>query len=54
MLASFVILIPAKKKSILTMKLQLDTIIIFVQNIDKLKSFYIDILALDIIESRLC
>jgi catechol-2,3-dioxygenase len=32
------------------MKLQLDTIVIFVQNVDKLKLFYADILKLDIIE----
>ena len=32
------------------MKLKLDTIIIFVQNVGKLKSFYVDILALDIVE----
>ncbi len=33
------------------MKLKLDTIIIFVQNIDKLKTFYADILKLEIIEA---
>ncbi len=32
------------------MKLNVDTIIIFVQNVDKLKSFYVDILQLDILE----
>jgi catechol-2,3-dioxygenase len=32
------------------MKLNLDTIIVFVQNVEKLKSFYIDILKLDIVE----
>jgi catechol-2,3-dioxygenase len=32
------------------MKLKLDTIIIFVQNVSKLRSFYVDILALDIVE----
>ena len=32
------------------MKLNLKTIIIFVQNVDKLKSFYVDILKLGIIE----
>jgi catechol-2,3-dioxygenase len=32
------------------MKLNLDTIILFVQNVDKLKSFYVDILKLDIVE----
>ncbi len=32
------------------MKLNLDTIIIFVQNVEKLRSFYINILKLDIVE----
>jgi len=32
------------------MKLNLDTIIVFVQHVDKLKSFYVDILKLDILE----
>ncbi len=32
------------------MKLKLETIIIFVQNVDKLKTFYVDILKLDIVE----
>ncbi len=32
------------------MKLTLDTIIIFVQNVDKLKTFYVDILGLTIVE----
>ena len=32
------------------MKLNLDCIIIFVQNVDKLKFFYVDILKLDIVE----
>jgi catechol-2,3-dioxygenase len=32
------------------MKLNLDTIILYVQNVDKLKSFYINILKLDIVE----
>ncbi len=32
------------------MKLNLDTIIIFVQSVDNLKPFYVDILKLDIIE----
>lgn len=35
---------------ILTMKLNLDTIIIFVHSVDKLKLFYVDILKLDILE----
>ena len=38
------------KYSILTMKFNLDTIIIFVQNVDKLKSFYVDMLQLEILE----
>lgn len=33
------------------MKLKLDTIIIFVQNVDKLKTFYADILKLEVIEA---
>jgi catechol-2,3-dioxygenase len=33
------------------MKLSIDTIIIFVQNVDKLKSFYVDILQLQIVEA---
>lgn len=32
------------------MKLRLETIIIFVQNVDRLKTFYVDILKLDILE----
>jgi len=32
------------------MKLNLDTIIIFVQNVDKLKAFYVDIFKLEIVE----
>ena len=32
------------------MKLNLDTIILFVQNVDKLRSFYVDTLKLEIIE----
>ncbi|SDM15432.1 hypothetical protein SAMN05421820_10338 [Pedobacter steynii] len=32
------------------MKLNFETLIIFVQNIDKLKSFYVDILKLEILE----
>lgn len=32
------------------MKLSLNTIIIFVQNVDRLKLFYVDILKLDIVE----
>lgn len=32
------------------MKLQLETIIIFVQNINRLKSFYVDLLKLNILE----
>lgn len=32
------------------MTLSLDTIILFVQNVDRLKSFYVDMLKLDIIE----
>lgn len=32
------------------MKLRLETIIIFVQNVDKLKTFYADILKLEVIE----
>jgi catechol 2,3-dioxygenase-like lactoylglutathione lyase family enzyme len=32
------------------MKLSLDTIILYVQNVDKLKSFYIDILKLEVVE----
>ena len=38
------------KYSILTMIFNLDTIIIFVQNVDKLKSFYVDMLQLEILE----
>jgi catechol-2,3-dioxygenase len=34
------------------MRLNLDTIIIFVQNVDQLKSFYTDILKLSIIEEQ--
>jgi hypothetical protein len=32
------------------MKLKLETIIIFVQNVDRLKSFYVDILGLDLLK----
>jgi catechol-2,3-dioxygenase len=32
------------------MKVKLETIIIFVQNVDKLKTFYVDILKLEVIE----
>ncbi len=34
------------------MKLKLDTIILYVQNVDRLKSFYADILKLEIIEEH--
>jgi catechol-2,3-dioxygenase len=34
------------------MKLNLDTIIMFVQNVDKLKRFYVDALKLDVIEEQ--